>query len=118
MEFHTDGNRMLPITCGHGIQAEVAEATEDDESVEDKEWCESLTQGHMPAGAFEISKKGPRYADPVALAVECGPKTLGVSRLPQALTAAADMHSLGTQGVLSAAHCSCRSACWLACWDL
>lgn len=66
MEFHTDGNRMHPITCGRGVQ-EVEPADDSDEeshheeSVEDREWCESLTQGHVPQGGFEFSKKGPRY---------------------------------------------------------
>jgi hypothetical protein len=27
----------------------------------DQEWCESLTQGQVPAGAYEISDKGPKY---------------------------------------------------------
>lgn len=60
MEFHTDGNRVHPITCGRGGQAAETAEAEEGESVESKEWCESLTQGHMPQGAFEISKTGPR----------------------------------------------------------
>jgi hypothetical protein len=58
----------------------------DSEAAGDQEWCESLTQGQVPAGTYEISDAGPRSVINTSLAQSmCGLKILAPGRVDSVL---------------------------------